>query len=184
MRRTICALSGVALMSIIASSVFGDPLMPSGPEDEISTKKINSLIGRTFSEYGGNAFGSGLVSVGFAPYSRSVVVVYFVNTVVNYGKSTILPTLAADTPNYGAIKEGRGFEVAYVNCKLQTYSALSYPLASSLSNVESSWFVKGSANRWDFDASLQKSPKWALYLPAGSRDDIANFFSDLCEATN
>lgn len=183
MRRAIYTLSGGVLMSMLASSVFGDTLMPSGSANEISTQKINSLIGRTFSQRGGNAFGSGFVSVGFAPYSRSVVVVYFVSTIVDYGKSTILPSIAVESPQYGTVKEGRGFEVVYVNCKSQTYSALSYPLADSLSNVDRSWFVQGEANKWDFDASLHKTPRWALDLPDNSRNDLASFFSDLCEAT-
>lgn len=183
MRKVIWAVTGGALMSLIATSACGDPLMPSGPANVAAAKKQNSLIGRTFSMRGGNAFGSGLISVGFAPYSRSVVAVYFVSVGVDYGSSTILPDLAAEGADGRALQKGDGFEIAYVSCKAKTYSSLAYPLADNLSNAERSWFVRGEANQWNVDASVSKNLKWALDLPESSRADLASFFSDVCEAT-
>lgn len=183
MRKVIGTVTGGVLMSLIASSVCGDPLIPSGPANAVAVKKQNSLIGRTFSERGGNAFGSGLVSVGFSPYSRSVVAVYFVSVGVDYGSSTILPDIAIEGAGDGAIQKGDGFEIAYVNCKTQTYSALDYPSTDDLSSAERSWFVRGEANKWSADASIADNSKWALDLPGSSRVDLATFFSDLCDAT-
>lgn len=183
MRRVIWTVTGGALMSLIAASACGDPLMPSGPSNEVTAQKQNALIGRAFSQRGGNAFGSGLVSVGYAPHSRTVVTAYFVSVGVDYGSSTILPDLATDSSQHRNLQKGDGFEIAYVNCKSQTYSSLAYPLASDLSNAEQSWFVRGEANRWNADASIENNPKWALDLPESSRTDLVRFFSDLCEAT-
>ncbi len=183
MRKVIWAVTGGALISLIAASACGDPLMPSGPANTAEAKKQNSLIGRTFSKRGGNAFGSGLVSVGFSPYSRSVVAVYFVSVGVDYGSSTILPDLATEGSDGRALQKGDGFEIAYVSCKTKSYSALDYPLADDLSNAERSWFVRGEANKWNVDASVAKNLKWALDLPESSRADLARFFDDVCEAT-
>lgn len=181
MRRIFGGLLGLSL-SIISVIGSANPLMPSGPVDGAATKKQNALIGRTFSLVGGNAFGSGLVSVGFAPDSRSVVIAYFLGVGVDYGKATIIPDSAQGDP--GAVpRKGDGLEIAYINCKSKTYSALSYPEADQLSNAERSWFVRGEANKWASEAPRDGSGKWIIEAEYGVAPELAQFFSDVCDAT-
>jgi hypothetical protein len=183
MRRFAQFTASIMLVGLVSATATADSLMPSGPSDELATQKQNALIGKTFSLRGGNAFGSGLISVGYAPSTRSIVKAYFTSVSVNYGKSTIEPDIADDDPSQPARGQGEGFGVAYVNCHSRTYSYLRYPEVSSLNNVERSWFVRCEQNSWVADASLQKNPKWAVDVPMQSRTDLAQFFSDLCEAT-
>ena len=177
--------SCAALLSIIAMSVHADPIMQSGPEREAMAKKQNSLIGRTFSERGGNAFGSGLVSVGYQPHSRTTVTAYFMGVTADYGKGVIMPGLVfEDAATKQTQQTGKGLDVAYVNCKSKTYSWLPFPEFSELSNAERSWFVVGKAGKW---AALEdyatSSTKWTTELSLEGAKDMTRFFSDLCEAT-
>jgi|GEM_PF-6988357 len=169
----------LSAISVIAGA---DALMPSGMADGVAAKKQNALIGRTFSMVGGNAFGAGLVSVGFEPQSRSVVTAYFLGVGVDYGKATIVPEVVQYQAN-SAPRRGEGIEVAYVNCKSKTYSALPYVDADQLSNAERSWFVRGEENKWGAEAPRDGTGKWIIEAEYGVAPELAHFFSDVCDAT-
>jgi len=171
-------------LSLTAAAMTGsaDPLMPTGPTDATITQKQNALIGRTFSLVGGNAFGAGLVSVGFAAESRSVVKAYFMGVGVDYAKATIIPDAAQDASG-ATPRRGAGLEIAYINCKSNTYSALPYPDADDLSNAERSWFIRGEQNKWTSEAPRDGSGKWIIEAEYGVAPELAKFFADVCEAT-
>lgn len=179
--KIIASVLGLSLC-VVPVLVSATALMPSGIADGAATKKQNALIGRTFSLIGGNAFGAGLVSVGFQPQSRSVVTAYFLGVGVDYGKATIVPDVV-QYQNNSAARRGEGLEVAYVNCRSRTYSALPYADADQLSNAERSWFVRGDANKWAAEAPRDGSGKWIIEAEYGEAPELGRFFSDVCDAT-
>jgi len=177
--------SCTALLSVMAMNTHADPIMQSGAEKEAMAKKQNSLIGRTFSERGGNAFGSGLISVGYQPHSRTTVTAYFMGVTADYGKGVIMPDLMfEDAASERTQQRGEGLDVAYVNCKTKTYSWLPFPELSELSNAERSWFVEGKASKWAaLEDDATSATKWTTELSLEGGKSMNRFFSDLCEAT-
>lgn len=177
--------SATILVSLVSLGACADPIMPSGSENKAIVKKQNALIGRTFSLRGGNAFGGGLVSVGYETHSRTTVVAYFVNVTASYNIGTIVPdAVMEEAAETSTQRTGEGLDVAYVNCKTKTYSSLPFPEFKDLSNADRSWFVQGAANKWTFETAVSHGDvKWSIDPSDDAGKELTRFFADLCEAT-
>lgn len=178
--RSTSRWAAVIFIFLAAKASGADSLIQA---EGVTAKKQNALIGRTFNLRGGNAFGSGLISVGYEPHSRAVVKAYFVSAFVSYGAATIVPDVIQNPSPPRQTDPGDGFDVAYVNCKSSTFSASSYPAVAKMSNVERSQFEQGLQNKWSPVQPPVDTQLWDFDLSYPGRTAMAKFFVDLCDAT-